>query len=59
MEETITLDGKPRADADYESAIDQYLDKMEHIAIQMAEKQRRIERLQAETQEALARLKAA
>lgn len=59
MEKSVTFDVTPNVDAEYEAAIDQYLNEMEHMKTQMAEKQRRIETLQAETQAMLAELKVA
>ena len=59
MENSATLEMTPTADAEFETAIGQYLNEMEHIKTQMAVKQQQIERLQAETQALIAALKVA
>lgn len=49
MDKTTTLAVTPNTDAEYESAIDRYLSEMKRMKVQMAEKQREIETLRAET----------
>lgn len=49
MENTTALEIRPNTDAECEVAIDQYLTEMEHMKRQMAESQREIETLRAET----------
>jgi hypothetical protein len=57
-EETATLEAMPKADAEYEAAIDNLITEMKRIREQMAHDQREIERLRAETCAILAQLKA-
>ncbi len=57
MDETVTLEIMPKADAEYESAIDSMIAEMKRIRQQMAGDQREIERLRAETSAILAQLK--
>jgi len=59
MEKTTALDTTPKADAEYESAIDRYLAEMERMKDDMDERQSRIGQLQAETEAMLAQLKVA
>ncbi len=59
MEQTITLDAVPMTDAECEAAIDRLLAEMTQVRRQMADDQRDIERLQAETRVLLSRLKTA
>ncbi|MBI3950538.1 MAG: hypothetical protein HY314_08805 [Acidobacteria bacterium] len=53
MDKTTTCEATPQVDAEYEAAFDQYMAEMKRLAEQMANKQRTIDRLQAETQAAL------
>jgi uncharacterized protein YecA (UPF0149 family) len=53
MEKTTAFEAIPKVDAEYEAAIDQYLAEMKRMTEQMTEKQRQIDKLQAETQAAL------
>jgi len=53
VDETAKLDRTPTVDREYEAAVDQFIAEMNRLAEQMAERQRRIDRLQAETQAAL------
>jgi len=59
MENTATLDVSPQADAEYEAAVDSLIAQMKQTREQMADDQREIERLRAETSVILAQLKAA
>jgi hypothetical protein len=45
--------------ADYKAAVSEYIQKIDRIRRQMAEEQKEIDRLKAETREILARLEAA
>lgn len=58
MNKTATLENFPKADAEYEAAIDNLLTEMKRTRMQMADDQRDIERLRAETRVILAQLKA-
>ncbi len=53
METTITLDRAPTTDAEYETEIDRMMSEMEQMQVTIAEKQRRTEKLQAQTREKL------
>ena len=55
--ETITFDKTPTTDAEYEAAIDQMLRQMEQMQVQMAQSQRRSEKLRVQTQEKMAEFK--
>ena len=57
MEPTATLEVKPQADAEYEAVIDNLIAEMKRTRDQMADDQREIEKLRAETRIALAQLK--
>jgi len=57
MEKTTTLDAASDERAKYEVAIDYYLTEVERICKQMAQDQREIEKLQAETRAMLDQLK--
>ncbi len=59
MDKTVAFEDLPKADAEYESAIDNLIHEMKRIREQMADDQREIERLRAETQVILTQLKAA
>ena len=59
MNKTIALEERPKADAEYEAAIDSMVEEMKRMREQMADDQREIERLRAETQVILSQLKAA
>lgn len=59
MEQTVTLDMTPKADADYEAAVDDLIAQMKQGREQMADDQREIERLRAETNVILTQMKAA
>ncbi len=59
MDKTATFNTSPQADAEYESAIDNLINEMKRIREQMADDQREIERLRAETRVIIAQLKAA
>ena len=59
MDKTAAFEDSPKADAEYESAIDNLLDEMKRIREQMAHDQREIERLRAETRVILTQMKAA
>jgi hypothetical protein len=53
VDETVKLGKTPTVDQEYEAAVDQYIAEMNRLAEQMAQGQRRIDRLQAETRAAL------
>ena len=53
VDKTVKLDRTPTVDKEYEAAVDQFIAEMNRLAEEMAERQRRIDRLQAETQAAL------
>jgi uncharacterized small protein (DUF1192 family) len=59
MEDTAVLDSTPKADSEYESAIDHLLTEMNRLRERMADDQREIERLRAETRANLALMKSA
>jgi hypothetical protein len=56
-EEAATLEAVPKADAEYEAAIDNLIVEMKRIREQMTDDQREIERLRAETRAILTQLK--
>jgi peptidoglycan hydrolase CwlO-like protein len=56
MEKTTTLDATPDERAKYEAEIDHYLAEIERIQKQMAQDQREIEKLRAETRAMLTQL---
>ena len=58
MEQTATLDAAPKTDAEYEAALDQIIAQMKGVREQMANDQRDIVRLQAETDVLLTKLQA-
>jgi len=49
MSKTSVVNTVPQQDKDYELAIDRYMIEIEHIRGDMAESQKRIERLRVET----------
>ena len=49
MSKTSVINTVPQQDKDYEVAIDRYMIEIEHIRGDMAESQKRIERLRTET----------
>jgi hypothetical protein len=49
VNEPNTIGVAPQQDKDYEIAVDRYIVEIEHIRQDMAESQRRIERLRTET----------
>ena len=49
MSKTSVINTAPQQDKDYEVAIDRYMIEIEHIRGDMAESQKRIERLRTET----------
>ena len=49
MSKTSVINTMPQQDEDFEVAIDRYMIEIEHIRGDMAESQKRIERLRAET----------
>ena len=49
MNKTSVINTVPQQDKDYEVAVDRYMIEIEHIRGDMAESQKRIERLRAET----------
>ena len=49
MSKTTVINTVPQQDKDYELAIDRYMIEIEHIRGDMAESQKRIERLRTET----------
>jgi hypothetical protein len=55
MNKTSVIDRMPQQDKDYEVAVDRYMIEIEHIRGDMAESQKRIERLRAETSGILAK----
>lgn len=59
MSEANTFDSAADESTDYKSAVIEYLQKVDRIQQQMAEDQKEIDRLRAETREILARLEAA
>lgn len=59
MSEVKTFDSAADEPADYKAAVVEYIRKVDRIQQQIAEGQKEIDRLRAETQEALARLEAA
>lgn len=59
MSEVKTFDSATAEPADYRAAVVEYIQKVDRIQQQMAEDQKEITRLRAETQEILARLEAA
>lgn len=54
MAKISVLDATPQHEEDYEIAVDRYMVEIEHIRGDMAESQKRIERLRAETSGILA-----
>lgn len=56
MKKTTTLDATSEERAKYEAEIDHYLSEIERIQKQMAQDQREIEKLQAETRAMLTQL---
>jgi hypothetical protein len=54
MNKTSVISTTPQQDKDYEVAVDRYMIEIEHIRSDMAESQKRIERLRAETSDILA-----
>ena len=54
MSKISIIEATPRQDKDFEVAVDRYMIEIEHIRGDMAESQKRIERLRAETSEMLA-----
>lgn len=59
MENTASVEVTPQADSEYAAAIDHYLAETRRIREEMADDQKEIERLRAETRAMLAQLKAA
>lgn len=59
MESAAPLEVTPKADAEYEAAVDNLIAEMKRIREKMADDQREIERLRAETRAILAQMKAA
>ena len=57
MDKTATIEVIPKIDEEYQVAIDKYIAEMERMKEEMNERQRRIEKLQAETRAILADLK--
>ena len=58
MEQTAMLDAAPRTDAEYAAAIDRIIIQMTQVREQMANDQHDIERLQAQTDVLLTKLRA-
>lgn len=56
MDKTTTLDASPLGDAEYATAIDGYLRELEKISSDVEARQRRIDKLQAETKAMLAQI---
>jgi hypothetical protein len=54
MNKTSIINTMPQQDKDYEVAIDRYMIEIEHTRSDMAESQKRIERLRGETSDILA-----
>ncbi len=59
MSEANTIDSTADESTDYKAAVIEYIKKVDRIQQQMAEDQKEIDRLRAETREILARLEAA
>lgn len=59
MDTTPTLELTPKADTEYEAAVDTLIAQINQVRAQMADDQREIERLRAETDVILAQMKAA
>ena len=59
MGEANTIDSAADEAAGYKAAVIEYIQKVDRIQQQMAEDQKEIDRLKAETREILARLEAA
>jgi hypothetical protein len=53
MDKTARRDAQPPVDEEYEAAVDQYIAAMRQMAEEMADRQNRINQLQAETQTTL------
>ena len=49
MNKTNIIQAAPQKDSDYEVAVERYIVEIEHLRQDMAESQRRIERLRTET----------
>ena len=56
MENTIPLNSNPTTEQEYAQAIDEMLAEMKRMKTEMDERQRRIERLRADTEAVLATL---
>lgn len=59
MNKTITYEPTADEPADYKAAVIEYIKRIDCVRQQMAEEQKEIDRLKAETREILARLEAA
>lgn len=59
MREANTFDSTDDEAADYQAAVIECIQKVDHLQQQMDEEQKEIDRLRAETREILARLEAA
>lgn len=59
MDKTTIMNAKPKSKAEYEAAIDLYISDMEKMKADIAANRRDFQRLRAETQAILAKLKVA